>query len=336
MQHLSARYCIIALVAGLLSLLPSPNANSEDSFLNQAQKAFQKGNYEDGLRLYDLASGPDRIAAIVGANRIRIMTGDYTEAEETLRQSLAAFPQDETLHSRLAEILTLTGRSNEALQVLEPLIRGQVASIRSLVQFAEILRLRGRRAEAEPYFLQAISYYDRGLVFDAEDVAWVAKACRALERFHDANNLFREAVRLDPEKLETHVLWGDLFREKYNVAEARRSYEHVLKENDKYVPALVGMAQTAGGRAAHEFLDSAMGINPRSVSALVARAGLFSEDDRYDAAVDCLQQALQINPESTDAMALLAAIAFLRDDDETLQRLENTQPRQRAFLCSHR
>lgn len=322
MQQLSARNCIIALVAGLLSLFPSPNANSEDSPLNQAQKAFQKGNYEDALRLYELASASARIDAIVGANRILMMTGDYKKAEETLRQSLAEFPQDEPLRCRLAEILTLTGRSNEALEVLKPLIRDQIASVRGMVQFGQILRLHGRRSEAEPYFLQAISYYDRGLVFDAEDVAWVAEACRALERFHDANNLFREAVRLDPEKLETHVLWGDLFREKYNVAEARRSYEHVLKQNEKHVPALVGMAQTVGGRAAHEFLDSALEINPRSVSALVARAGLFSEDDRYDAAQNCLQQALQINPESTDAMALLAAIAFLRDDDETFQELE--------------
>ena len=179
------------------------------------------------------------------------------------------------------------------------------------MQFGTILTLHGRRSEAEPYYLQAISYYDRGLVFDAEDVAWVAQACRALERFHDANNLFREAVRLDPEKLETHVRWGDLFREKYNVAEARRSYEHVLKQNDKYVAALVGMAQTAAGRAAHEFLDSALEINPRSVPALVVRAGLFIENDRYDAAEDCLQRALQINPESIDAMAILAALAVL-------------------------
>ena len=212
MLHLSARYGIIAFVAGLLSLLLSPNANSEDIPLNQAEKAFQKGNYEDALRLYDLVSGPDRIAAVIGASRIRIMTGDYAKAEEVLRQSRVAFPTDETLRSRLAEILTLTGRSNEALQVLEPLIRGQIASVRSLVQFGEILRFRGRRSEAETYFLQAISYYDRGLVFDAEDVAWVAEACRALERFHDANNLFREAVRLNPEKIKTHVMWGDLFR----------------------------------------------------------------------------------------------------------------------------
>ena len=322
MQHLPARYHLIAFVAGLLSLLAPPIANSEDSPLNQAQQAFQKGKYEDALRFYDLAPGPDRIAAIVGATRIRVMTGDYAKAEKALRQSLAAFPQEEILHCRLAEILTLTGRSSEALQVLQPLIQGQIAGVRSLVQFGQILRLRGRRSEAESYFLQAIAYYDRGLVFDAEDVARVAQACRALERFHDANNLIREAVRLDPENLDTHVLWGDLFREKYNVAEARRSYEHVLKQNNTHVAALVGMAQTTGGRAAHEFLDRALGVNPRSVPALVARAGLFIEDDRYDAAKDDLQQALQINPESTDAMALQAAIAFLRDDDETLQGLE--------------
>ena len=139
-------------------------------------------------------------------------------------------------------------------------------------------------SEAEPYFLQAISYYDRGLIFNAEDIAWVGVACRELERFHDANNLFREAVRLDPDRFETHLLWGDLFREKYNIAEAQRSYGDILKQNDKYVPALVGMAQTEGGQAAHEFLDSALKVNPRSVPALVARAGLYSEDDRYDEA----------------------------------------------------
>ncbi len=322
MQHLSVRYCLIALFVGLLSLLPPANANSENSPLDQAQKALQQGNYNDALRLYDLVSGPDRLAAIVGANRIRIVTGNYSEAEESLRQSLATFEKNETISSLLAEILTLTGRSNDALQVLEPFIQDQSASVRTLVQFGSILCLRGRRSEAESYFLQAISYYDRGLIFNANDIAWVGVACRELERFHDANNLFREAVRLDPEKFETHLLWGDLFREKYNLAEAQRSYGDILKQNDKYVPALVGMAQTERGQAAHEFLNSALEVNPRSVPALVARAGLFSEDDRYEEAEHWLQQALQINPESIDAMAILAAIAILKDDDETFHGLE--------------
>jgi tetratricopeptide (TPR) repeat protein len=58
------------------------------------------------------------------------------------------------------------------------------------------------------------------------------------------------------------------------------------------------------------------------VPALITRAALLNEDERYDEATHYLQQALQINPESIDAMAILAAIAFLKDDAETLQRLE--------------
>ena len=321
MQH-SSKYFFIAWFVGCLSLLSPANATSENSLLGQAQKATQQGNYEDALRLYDLVPDEDRLAAIVGANRIRIVTGHYSEAEESLRQSLTIFETNEPISSLLAEILTLTGRSRDALQVLKPFIDDHSASVRSLVQFGNILAFHGRRSEAEPYYLQAISSYDRGLVFEAEDIAWVAVACRELERFHDANNLLREAARLDPENSEIHQIWGDLFREKYNNAEAQRSYGDVLRHNANYVPALVGMAKIEGGRTAHAFLNSALTINPRSVPALVARAAILLEDERYDEAVRGLEQALHINPESIDAIAILAAIAFLKDDDERLQQLE--------------
>ncbi len=321
MQHLPA-YCLCALFAGFLSLIPPAHATSESFPLDQAQKALQQGNYKDALGLFELVSGRDPLAAAVGANRIRMMTGDYSGAEESLRQSLAAFEKNDTIRSLLAELLTLTGRSGEAFQVLEPLIDDQTASVQNLVQFGKILTLHGRRSEAKSVYLQAISYYDRGLVFNAEDIAWVGVACRELERFHDANNLFREAAALDPENPEIHQLWGDLFEDKYNNGEAQRSYLDALELNANYVPALVAMATIEGGQAAHALLVSALEINPQSVPALVARAALLSEDERYEEAVHFLQQALQINPESIDAIAILAAIAFLKDDTETLGRLE--------------
>jgi len=322
MQRLLSKYFIITICAGLLCLILIQDAVAEDTPLNQAKIAFQKGDYEDALRLYEGVTGPDRVAAAVGASRIWVMTGDYSKAEEACRTALSTFPEDDQLRSQLAEILMLTGRSDEAIRVLEPAVSRRTPSVKSLVQFGELLRLRGRRSEAEPYFKQAISFYDRGLVFDAEEIAAVAAACRALERFHDANNLFREATRLDPNNLATHVLWGNLFLEKYNVAEARRSYTHVLEQNNKYVPALVGMAQTAGGRVANRFLDSALEFNARSVSALETRAGQFIEDDRYDAAEDTLHLAFQINPESQDSLTLMAAIAYLKGDQKTFQELE--------------
>ena len=322
MLHLSVRYWYLAMLVGLLSLLPAARAISEDSYLDQAQKALKHGDYETALDLFDLASDEDGLGAVVGANRIRIVTGDYSEAERSLRQSLTIFDQNETIHSLLAEVLTLNGRSREALHILEPFIAEQTASVRSLTQFGNILTLHGRRSEAERYYLRAISYYDRGLVFEAEDIAHVGVACRELERFHDANNLFREAARLDPENVEIHQLWGDLFREKYNIAEAQRSYFDILKQNENYVPALVGMAVIEGGQTAHALLDSALKINPRSEPALVARAALFTEDERYDEAAHILKRALQINPESIEAMAMRAAIAFLKEDNHTFERLE--------------
>ena len=322
MQHLSARYCFIVLFVGLISLLPPTNVISENAPLDQAQKAFQKGYYQEALDLFDLVSDQDRFAASVGENRIRLITGDYSEAEQSLKQSLKTFEKNETISSLFAELLTLTGRSRDALQILQPFIDDQTAGVRSLVQYGNILALHGRRSQAESYYLQAISYYDRGLVFEAEDIAWVGVACHELERFYDANNLFREAARLDPDNVEIHQFWGDLFRDKHNIAEAQRSYEDVLKRNENYVPALVGMAIITGGQAAHSFLDNALKTNPRSVPALVARAALLIEDERFDEAVRYLEQALQINSESIDAMAILAAIAFLKDDDETLKRLE--------------
>ena len=58
----------------------------------------------------------------------------------------------------------------------------------------------------------------------SEDVAMVALASWLLGNFHDANSLFDEATRANPNNLEAHTLWADLFLEKYNAADAERSY----------------------------------------------------------------------------------------------------------------
>jgi len=318
------KYFLLILLAGLSGLILPRNALSADSILNQANSAFQQGSYADALSLFETVTGPDRGAAAVGASRVRVMIGDYSGAEAVCRNALDAIPQDERIHVQLSKVLALTGRSDEAIRLLEPIVSRGDPTVRSLVQFAGLLRFRGRSAEAEPYLKQAIANYDQGLIFGAEDVALVAEASRALERFHDANNLFREAVRIDPENLETHVLWGNLFLEKYNAAEARRSYALVLKQNDKHVPALIGMAQAVDNRQANEFLDTALAINGRSVAALVARAGIFIADDRTREADNVLQQALQINPESAEALTLRAAIAYMAGDQETFAALEKS------------
>lgn len=322
MPSLYAKHCLLAFLAGLLCLLFPTPVLSDTSLLNQAFNLFKTGNYTQALQVFDQVPESDRMAAAIGATRVRIMIGDYPAAEQTLRQLLSGDPENEPLLLLLSEVLGLTGRSDEAIQVLEPMARSQTATVCSMVQSGKLLDFRGKRSAATDYFQQAVSYYDRGLVFDAREVACVAEAFRSLGRFQDANSLLREAVRIDPGDPEIQVLWGDLFADKYNFAEARQSYQQVLEKNSRNVPALVGMARVSRGSDARALLEKALEINPRHAPARVVLAGMLIEDRQNDAAEDQLHQALAINPESADALVQLATLAYLNDDQEAFVRLE--------------
>jgi tetratricopeptide (TPR) repeat protein len=304
---------LIAIVA--TPLLLSKTASANPSTLTQATAYFRTGRYTEALSLFQKAAGADRIPGVIGAARTWMMTGQYAEAEAICRKTLDERPGEVRLISRLAEILSLTGRSDEAMGILAPVANGTAPSPRSLVQYGELMRMRGRHAEAAAAFQRAVSLHDNGRVIDSEGLAMVGVASRSLERFHDANRLFRQALRADPENLEAQVLWGDLFRAKYNDAEARKSYTEVLQRNAGHVPALVGMAATLGGRAAQKMLETALEINARCESALEALAQTAIEDDRMDAARAYLARILETNRESLKARTLLAAIAYLAEDD---------------------
>ena len=306
------RFCLLLILAITFPLL-SETASATDSPLSRAAAYFQVGRYSEALDLFQKAAGADRVAGVIGASRTWVMTGQYAEAEAICRKALRKVPGEVRLSVQLAEILVTTGRIDEAMGVLEPVLSATRPSLRGMVKYGQLLETRGRREEAAAVFQRAIARYRDGLVFDAQDLAMVAVAGQAFEDFHFANRLFREALREDPSDLEAEVLWGDLFREKYNAAEARKSYSEVLQRNQRYVPALVGLANTMGGSAARELLEKALQINARSEAALEALAEIAIEDDRLDAALGYLDTILKINPESFNGLTLKAAIAYLQE-----------------------
>lgn len=261
-------FFFLPLLAGAARPLAAQTAATHESALIEATQHFQAGRYDDALALFQKAKGADLVSGVVGASRTWAMMGQYAAAEGICRDTLKALPGDVRTTCQLAEILTLTGRSDEALGILEPVVQGAAPTPRCLIQYGKLLRVRGRRAEAVHIFERVIALYHDGQLADSEALAMVGVASWALEQFHDANRFFREALRMDPKNLEAQVLWGNLFHEKYNDAEARKSYAEALEQNEKYVPALVGMARTLTGRAAQNLLETALEINEYFPAAL--------------------------------------------------------------------
>lgn len=318
----------LACLALVLAYMPAmmvaqdTNGSSADTF-DRAQELAQQGSYRAAIELYTLVRDPYYDEAIVLASaRARAAVGEYARGIGGLEAYIEGddYADHPALSTELAEQLRKIGQSERALEVLTAVVEGLATPpVRALVQYAELLHFVGQRNEAAIQAERAIARYEAGMVFDSEGVAMVALANQQLNRFHEANALFSEAVRIDPENVEAQVLWGNLFQDKFNEADAEESYSDALDVNRRYTPALVGLA---GISAPEPNLRRALDINEQDVAALTRFGQLLIRNDREEDGRRFLERALEINPEALEALASLAALAAIREEMARFQEIE--------------
>ena len=317
----------IALFGIVIGLVIASSARAQElqigtgeSPLFEGEQLLLNGSYAAAADIFQMADGLDRNEGIVGASRAFFMMGNSSEAINVTEQLIGedAYADFPLVSTQLAEVKRAIGRATEALEILNALVDGVAEPpVRTLVQYGSLLKFLGRRTEAEEVLNLAVQRYNNGLVFASEDVAMVALASWLLDNFHDANSLFSEATRANPNNLEAQVLWGDLFLEKYNANDAQRSYQEVLDINSRHVPALVGMAKVGGDERS---LTRALAINPNSVLALETYGQLLLINNREAEAQEYFDRALNLNPQSLKSLSILAAQAALNQRDEEYEQ----------------
>ena len=317
----------IALFGIVIGLVIASSARAQElqigtgeSPLFEGEQLLLNGSYAAAADIFQMADGLDRNEGIVGASRAFFMMGNSSEAINVTEQLIGedAYADFPLVSTQLAEVKRAIGRATEALEILNAVVDGVAEPpVRTLVQYGSLLKFLGRRTEAEEVLNLAVQRYNNGLVFASEDVAMVALASWLLDNFHDANSLFSEATRANPNNLEAQVLWGDLFLEKYNANDAQRSYQEVLDINSRHVPALVGMAKVGGDERS---LTRALAINPNSVLALETYGQLLLINNREAEAQEYFDRALNLNPQSLKSLSILAAQAALNQRDEEYEQ----------------
>ncbi|MDP6495859.1 MAG: tetratricopeptide repeat protein, partial [Dehalococcoidia bacterium] len=293
-------------------------------------------SYAAASDIFQMADGLDRNDGLVGASKAFAMMGNYQQAMAVVEDAIedAEYVRFPLLSTQLAEVKRGIGQSSQALAILEAVVSGLAdPPVRALVQYGSLLKLVGEKQAANQILDQAVQRYNDGLVFSSEDVAMVALASWLMDSFHDANSLFNEATRANPNNLEAHVLWGDLFLEKYNASDAERSYQEALDINSRYTPALVGIARVVGDERA---LQRALAINPNSVAALETYGQLLLMNSRNDTAEGYFTRVLALNPESIKTLSVLAAQAALNERTDEYQQylaqVEAFSPNNPQFL----
>jgi tetratricopeptide (TPR) repeat protein len=252
-----------------------------------------------------------------------IETGKYAEAEAAAKRHLTKTPDDGIVRHQLAEVLATTGRYTEAIAEFERAANDLQRSgdktgarLESDLRRAELLELIGQEDQARAIYASFIKYYTDNDPETAAELTPIARALVHLERFQDANDMYRSALEADSNHLDAHLSAAELFTQKYNYADAAEFLSDALKLNPNSARAYLDLARNKrmeGGEEVNAALTRALEINPNYVDALSLKAALALESGQFDVATTELDKALKINAHSLEAHSLRAAMFYLQD-----------------------
>jgi tetratricopeptide (TPR) repeat protein len=149
------------------------------------------------------------------------------------------------------------------------------------------------------------------------DIAVQAEGYWGIRNYKSANDLFRDAVKARPKDAALRVRWGHLYFDHWQPDLAGDLFSEALTIDEKYVPALIGLAQLAAegySSRAVEFAKHALELDPKAYEAEEVLARVALEDNNNAKAREEARKAVAMSPEALDAMAILATIDWLDDE----------------------
>ena len=337
----------IRLILLLFCIAPLPGCAQEapldaEKVQRQAQQAFRNGQYRAARPLYQKlieAADTNRGSHLLHYFETFSSVGEYGKGLGRLADMLEEEPGDPYLLYVRGRLFAEVGRYDEAEAAFRRARRLRPSFWLTTFELGRLLEQTGRSQQAADLYGNIYRAYQQGQFRTASLMGLAGAAASRLEKFHEANRAFRTAYQIDSSHVQNLYWWGELFRTKYNEADARRTYEEALTVNPRHASLLVGYARSLGSFEQQErLLEKALRVNPHSVPALNKLAELRIQDGLYSKAKSILKRALDVNPNSVPSLAHLASVHYLEDRTEAFEEAEqhalNVDPRAGRFYVT--
>ena len=106
-----------------------------------------------------------------------------------------------------------------------------------------MLDLIGQEDRAKVIYESFVKYYTDNDLESAQDFTLIARALVHLERYQDANEMYRTAIEADSNYLEAQLSAGELFTEKYQYADAALFLDDAFKINPNSARVYLALAR---------------------------------------------------------------------------------------------
>jgi len=284
-----SRIGILERVALLVCLGLSCSAAAFAADLEEAEKLFRTGRYDECARVVDEEIGND--AESEPWHHLKIKTelarGKDAEAIAALEGGLRHFPASVSLHLLGRDVYRVNGRDQDAateLDAIERLVQGsprRYATAEGLVTIGRFFLLRG------------------------------ADARKVLDQFYDV------VTKQQPDFAEAYFATAEMALDKEDYALAAETLRRAPKKaaldpRFHYLQARALSAQDRAGTAGA--ISEALKINPRHVDSLLLQTDQLIDGERYAEADQVLKRIFDVNPREPRAFAYQAVLAHLRGD----------------------
>ncbi|MBK8976853.1 MAG: tetratricopeptide repeat protein [Planctomycetes bacterium] len=288
----------------------------------------------ESMRGSDDAPRPETAAACRAMLlEIDLRQGDYPAVVAASDQLPAELASSTAVRLRLCEALTRTGDYERAERELRDLATRSdgAASVEAQVRLGELLLETGRREEGRARLDGVAAAIGPEATPEVRYLA--ARALTKLggrRNIERASVLLRDVIQADPDHAPSRVLFAELrfvaFGEWEGAESGESLLQDVLERNGEVEEALVLLYRIRSinirldpARTA-EYLERALGVNPRSVPALLEKGVSLIDDRRFQEGTAVLDQALRVNPRDKRVLAQRAVVAALRGDDDGARR----------------
>jgi tetratricopeptide (TPR) repeat protein len=265
--------------------------------LEQARKLLLGGKYAEAAEIYGPLAAKEPAAAL-GLARALEANGKTDRAVGTLKVLAEKRPE---LQAELARLAFERGDLKEAAARVRAALALDDQQLLARWIAAELDRAEGRLEKADRGYHWLVEFYNNHDVKRAESLRWIGLAAAQYARWNRlwdqfeflVNELYPEALKLDPAYWPAHFEAGMLFLEKFNEADAAREFKAALE------------------------------LNPQAAEVHAALAALALENHNFEEAEQSLGRALEINPRLLPAQQIEADLAWLNlEVPETLRFLE--------------
>ena len=269
---------------------------------------------------------PQQIQAIrdgLGRAQALINAGQSQPAEIICKRILDDIPGEPTALHMLGLMAYNAGEPDKAISYLRQSCQSPLAPALYFSNLTEMLRLRGRLAEAEQYGRKAVKI-DPKLVSAWNNLGIVLQESGQLE---ESRNCLEKVVHLDKDNAEAHNNLGNTFKRLGNIAKAEKHWKMALALRPYYAETYSNLANLFNEQGQYEkALESgqrAIDLNPLLFDAYINLAATESSRWRYTAAMTWLDLLIAISPDN--AMALSTRAVTLKELDRLDEALADAE-----------